>query len=141
MNTVKNRHRRTPSVPLRVRRVSVSVSHRLEPATGKDDELDTVLSPSSADLPSTFPSSHRDTTSHSPSLNQQTPDSSHDRSDTHISPNLPGNSSEKYGFLVYAASLVAWYLFLFWGFTPDEWLEKLGLEWYPSRCARTLHAT
>ena len=101
-------HRRTPSV-VRVR--TVSESHQ---ASLLDESA--LLSPSSAELPSALPSSA------SPA------------SASGLGPSASTTkSSEKYGFVVYVGSLVGWYVYLVWAFTPDKYLRWLGLEWYPNR--------
>ncbi|KAM0752892.1 PIG-P-domain-containing protein [Meredithblackwellia eburnea MCA 4105] len=45
----------------------------------------------------------------------------------------PGPSVESQGFVLYLTSLFAWITFLVWGLCPDEWLEWMGIEWYPAR--------
>ena len=45
----------------------------------------------------------------------------------------PAPTVESQGFVLYLGSLVAWTVFLIWGLCPDEWLEWMGIEWYPSR--------
>lgn len=132
------RHRRTPSIPLKVRRVSVShnsLGRPYDAVDSQDEEVDTLLSPSAADLPSVLPSSiNRARTK--PSVEQDEQDDADlvDERDADSDHQGSGNNaSEKYGFLVYAASLVGWYLYLFWAFVPDKYIKAVGLEWYPSR--------
>lgn len=105
-----HRHKRTPSIPLRVRSTSL----------GDAAVVATLLSPSNAEIPSAEPFRSPTTAgaNHAATLHSA----------------LPQKASEKYGFVVYVGSLVAWYLFLFWSFTPDRYIKALGIEWYPNRC-------
>lgn len=45
----------------------------------------------------------------------------------------PAPTVESQGFVLYVGSLMAYVMFLVWSLCPDEWLERLGIEWYPSR--------
>ena len=105
------RHRRNPSIPLRVRTIP------LPTYSSFTVEEHSVLSPANADLPSAIPDSTR-------------PDGSSIQVTTAA---LPAKASEKYGFVVYVGSLVAWWMYLFWGLVPDRYLRALGIEWYPDR--------
>lgn len=115
------RHRRTPSVPLKVR--AASVSHGTTAYTSQHLSESILLSPSSAELPSALPKS--------PELGAS--ERSARPAEGTSSAAAASNSSEKYGFVVYVGSLLAWWLYLFWAFTPDAYLKQLGLEWYPNR--------
>ncbi|CAD6586475.1 MAG: hypothetical protein CYPHOPRED_003552 [Cyphobasidiales sp. Tagirdzhanova-0007] len=110
-------HRRTPSQPLRVRTVSVSQQDRYH-RSSVDVHSSSLFSPSSVSLPSALPN---------------TGSLANDGVRRVGSSASISNSSEKYGFVVYAGSLVAWYIYLVWALTPDQYLRWLGLEWYPSR--------
>jgi len=133
MTELTTRHRRTPSKPLRVRTVSASHPSNSPPLdTDNERFTTTLLSPSFAELPSALPSA-------APSA---IPDASRRRSSIHekakdvqgLAPIVPAtSSSEKYGFVVYVGSLVAWYIYLIWGFVPDRYLQRIGIQWYPSR--------
>jgi phosphatidylinositol glycan class P protein len=79
-----------------------------------------TLSPSNAEIPSA-----------EPFRSLETPTAARE---AHLHAALPQKASEKYGFVVYVGSLIAWYLFLFWSFTPDRYIKALGIEWYPDRC-------
>ncbi|KAL8277333.1 hypothetical protein RQP46_010286 [Phenoliferia psychrophenolica] len=48
-------------------------------------------------------------------------------------PSDPAPTVESQGFALYISSLVAWVAFLVWGLCPDETLDWIGIEWYPSR--------
>ncbi|KAL8277342.1 hypothetical protein RQP46_010295 [Phenoliferia psychrophenolica] len=48
-------------------------------------------------------------------------------------PENPAPTVESQGFVLYISSLVAWVAFLVWGLCPDETLDWIGIEWYPSR--------
>lgn len=48
--------------------------------------------------------------------------------------NDPGPTVESQGFVLYVGSLVAWFGYLVWSLCKDEWLEAMGIAWYPSRC-------
>ncbi|GAA5992119.1 hypothetical protein JCM5350_007018 [Sporobolomyces pararoseus] len=48
-------------------------------------------------------------------------------------PTDPAPTVESQGFLLYISSLLLYVLYLFWSFLPDRYLEKAGIEWYPSR--------
>ena len=109
------RHKRTPSIPLRVRSTSI---------IGDAPLSTTLLSPSNAELPPAEPfrTSPTNDTGNSSSKGRR----------AHAA--LPQKASEKYGFVIYVGSLIAWYLFLFWSFTPDRYIKALGIAWYPNRC-------
>lgn len=109
------RHKRTPSIPLRVRSI---------PLTGDAQLSTTLLSPSNADLPPAEP--FRSTSGAATSTSGA--------ASRHAHAALPQKASEKYGFVIYVGSLIAWYLFLFWSFTPDRFIKAIGIEWYPNRC-------
>lgn len=70
----------------------------------------------------------------------ETPTSPNDRSSSslpaHFPPRKssdPGPTVESQGFVLYLGSLVAWIGFLIWGLGSDDWLEGIGIKWYPSR--------
>lgn len=108
-------------MPLKVR--AASVSHGNASYTPQHLSESILLSPSSAELPSALPKSPELGASElSARPVEGTP-----------SAVVVSNSSEKYGFVVYVGSLLAWWLYLFWAFTPDAYLKHLGLEWYPNR--------
>ena len=113
-------HKRTPSIPLRVRSTSLVGSSSIVATT--------LLSPSNTDLPPAEPFRAPPSTS----LSSTTGSSGASHKEIHAA--LPQKASEKYGFVVYVGSLIAWYLFLFWSFTPDRYIKALGIEWYPNRC-------
>ncbi|GAA5960052.1 hypothetical protein JCM3765_006148 [Sporobolomyces pararoseus] len=48
-------------------------------------------------------------------------------------PTDPAPTVESQGFVLYISSLLLYVLYLFWSFLPDRYLEKAGIEWYPSR--------
>lgn len=50
--------------------------------------------------------------------------------------NDPGPTVESQGFVLYVGSLVAWSGFLVWSLFTDEWLQAMGIGWYPSRFVR-----
>lgn len=50
--------------------------------------------------------------------------------------NAVGTSSP-YGFVLYLLTGIGYVLFLVWAYTPDAWLRRAGVGWYPSRCARS----
>ncbi|ORY92781.1 PIG-P-domain-containing protein, partial [Leucosporidium creatinivorum] len=45
----------------------------------------------------------------------------------------PAPTVESQGFVLYLGSLVAWIIFLVWSLCTDDWLQWMGIEWYPSR--------
>lgn len=103
------RQRANPSATLRVRTASVSASavpH--DTSTRHVDRADeeVLLSPSAAEDPTAARIAH---------------------------PVSAETSSEKAGFVVYAGSLTAWWLYLAWAVLPDRYLRWLGIEWYPNR--------
>lgn len=111
------RHKRTPSIPLRVRSTSLGDASSI---------TSTLLSPSNAEIPSAEPfrPSPSAATSHG---------GAGEVGGTRSHAALPQKASEKYGFVVYVGSLIAWYLFIFWSLTPDRYIKALGIEWYPNR--------
>ncbi|KZO95035.1 PIG-P-domain-containing protein [Calocera viscosa TUFC12733] len=40
---------------------------------------------------------------------------------------------EVYGFVAYCGTLLLFVLYVAWAVTPDEWLERAGIDWYPNR--------
>ncbi|KAI5478022.1 phosphatidylinositol N-acetylglucosaminyltransferase subunit P [Pseudohyphozyma bogoriensis] len=48
-------------------------------------------------------------------------------------PSDPGPTVESQGFVLYLGSLVSYIAFLVWSLLPDEWLEGMGVLWFPSR--------
>jgi phosphatidylinositol glycan class P protein len=40
---------------------------------------------------------------------------------------------EFYGFTAWLATWVAFVLFVLWAATPDGWIVKAGITWYPNR--------
>ncbi|EJT97899.1 PIG-P-domain-containing protein [Dacryopinax primogenitus] len=40
---------------------------------------------------------------------------------------------EVYGFTAYVGTLLLFVLYVVWAVTPDAWLERIGVEWYPNR--------
>ncbi|GAA5883515.1 hypothetical protein JCM16303_005458 [Sporobolomyces ruberrimus] len=48
-------------------------------------------------------------------------------------PTDPAPTIESQGFLLYISSLLFYLLYLAWSIFPDQVLERIGLEWYPSR--------
>lgn len=48
----------------------------------------------------------------------------------------PGNTSGARGFALYALTAMAFMAWILWAVLPDAWLHALGIDWYPSRCAR-----
>lgn len=108
------RHCRKGSLPLRVR-TAISRPSSVPDAIHES----TLLSPANAELPPAIPDTAR---SDGASIQVTTAA-------------LPAKASEKYGFVVYVGSLVAWWIYLVWGFVPDRYLKAIGIEWYPHRCA------
>lgn len=51
-------------------------------------------------------------------------------------PTDPAPTVESQGFVLYIGSLVAYVAYLVWAFLPEEWLEAIGIEWYPARYVR-----
>ncbi|BGP40040.1 hypothetical protein JCM10449v2_003998 [Rhodotorula kratochvilovae] len=48
-------------------------------------------------------------------------------------PTDPAPTVESQGFVLYIGSLVAYIAYLVWAFLPEEWLEAIGIDWYPAR--------
>ncbi|TDL25144.1 PIG-P-domain-containing protein [Rickenella mellea] len=40
---------------------------------------------------------------------------------------------EFYGFVGWISTSLLFFLYIFWAILPEEWLEWLGITWYPSR--------
>jgi hypothetical protein len=38
-----------------------------------------------------------------------------------------------YGFTLYLLTGVGYILYLVWAYTPDAYLRKMGVQWYPQR--------
>ncbi|SNX84706.1 uncharacterized protein MEPE_03415 [Melanopsichium pennsylvanicum] len=43
------------------------------------------------------------------------------------------STGEYYGFALFVFSTVLWIGWIAWALTPDEWLESVGIAWYPNR--------
>lgn len=127
------RHKRTPSIPLRVRSTSSGqFNGTIDDGNKKNQDdggrITATLSPSNAEIPLADPSRaslYLNTGSSSLSTEADI--------DSYRHAALPQKASEKYGFVVYVGSLLLWYLYLFWAFTPDRYLKAFGIEWYPDR--------
>ncbi|GAA5867267.1 hypothetical protein JCM8547_003141 [Rhodosporidiobolus lusitaniae] len=114
------------------------------------DVLATLLRPVLASL--SRPSSHPPSPASSPLITS--PSSTHpstpppdlastepaDRSSSSLpahfpprAPTDPAPTVESQGFVLYGGSAVAYAAYLVWAFVPGEWLEKAGIEWFPSQ--------
>ncbi|EKM76745.1 hypothetical protein AGABI1DRAFT_78184 [Agaricus bisporus var. burnettii JB137-S8] len=52
-----------------------------------------------------------------------------------LKPKLPAKSraAEFYGFVAWASTSVLFVVYVLWALFPDEWIEALGVDWYPNR--------
>lgn len=46
----------------------------------------------------------------------------------------PANLTGSPGFALYLFATIAFLLWILWAVTPDVWLNKMGVQWYPDRC-------
>ena len=113
--SMKSRHKRTPSAPLRVRTSTPApstASVKAAAPTHGGNVYENILSPSSAEPPLALPSG------------LSSDGAVIARSST---------SNEKYGFLVYAGSMLAWWMYIVWAILPSRLLKTFGIQWYPAK--------
>ncbi|THH01495.1 hypothetical protein EW145_g6898 [Phellinidium pouzarii] len=46
---------------------------------------------------------------------------------------LRSRAPEFYGFVAWTSTYALFVLYVLWALFPDEWITRLGIEWYPSR--------
>ncbi|KAJ7060999.1 PIG-P [Mycena amicta] len=50
-----------------------------------------------------------------------------------ISPEYRSRAPEFYGFVAWTSTSFLYVVYLLWALLPDEYIQWLGIEWYPSR--------
>jgi len=51
-----------------------------------------------------------------------------------LRPSQPrSRAPEFYGFVAWTSTYLLFFIFLLWALLPDEYIERLGITWYPSR--------
>ncbi|KAK7044837.1 PIG-P-domain-containing protein [Favolaschia claudopus] len=48
-------------------------------------------------------------------------------------PEYRNRAPEFYGFVAWTSTSFAYFAYLLWAFLPDEYIQWLGITWYPSR--------
>ncbi|GAA6027128.1 hypothetical protein JCM8097_002414 [Rhodosporidiobolus ruineniae] len=87
-------------------RPSPACQHPLLPSLPRDASAEPTADRSSTSLPAHFPPR---------------------------APTDPAPTVESQGFVLYIGSAVAYAAYLLWAFVPGAWLERAGIEWYPSQ--------